>query len=77
MECELRAGGRRVDVGLPVSISSIKRKIRAASLVKIDEDNPYWVSFATWHGFFESFTRKTESTGPNISSRAMRISGVT
>ena len=41
------------------------------------EESPYSQSFATRIASSKSFTRKTDKTGPNTSSRAIRMSGVT
>jgi len=56
---------------------STKRKSFAGSPVKIDDDRPNCTPFATSIASSKPFTRMTETTGPKISSWAMRVCALT
>ena len=62
---------------IPASSCWASCQARASSRVQIAAVSPYSLSLAIWTASSSSANRITQAIGPNISSRAIRISGVT
>ena len=62
---------------MPASRSRIARNALFTSRVKIDDERPYLMPFATRIASSKSSTRISAVVGPKISSCAMRIRGST
>ena len=58
---------------MPVSMCSTNRKSLAGSPVKIEDERPNFTPLAASMASSKPGTRMTETTGPKISSWAMRV----
>src|SRR3954463_2977904 len=60
---------------IPVCALALNSRAACPDLVKIEEELPYSEAFTTSRASYKFFALTTDSTGPKVASRAMRIEG--